>query len=592
MSSLTQRRAHVESLRPWVEMDVVSEADAAVAAALADICGESSPSVLLAVALAVGAPRSGHTAVNLELVKDHAVSRVERSEPDAVEAVLALPWPTDASDWRESIEQSPLVTADHAPIVVDHGLVYLRRFHTAEVRVADQIASLAANECEVPPTDLVSSVLGLSDSQRQAVERCCSARLGVLTGAPGTGKTRTVAAILAALLAVKPDLVIGAAAPTGKAAARMAGSLSESVSYLAASGESSIESAAIAIGAIQPTTVHRLLGVRRGSDEFWHHSGNTLPHDVVVIDEASMLSLSLIDSLLDAMRPGSRIILVGDAMQLASVDAGSVLGDIAGAPGVVGMRVAELTETHRFDADSQIGRFAAAILAHDVELAQTVLGELDAQQRSLDEQIANEPMLQITADLSVMSNLLIQHGMSLVEHARHDPTDAVNQLDAMRVLCAHRTGPFGVSYWNQYTQRLLSDAGAHVGHHDVGRPVMVTANDPTSGLFNGDVGVVVATPGGSRIAFPGADQPSLAPTTLEHLETVYAMTIHKSQGSEFDHVVVVLPPAQSRLATRELLYTAVTRAKRRVTLIGTIESVIAAMNRTSLRMSALRQRLV
>jgi len=203
----------------------------------------------------------------------------------------------------------------------------------------------------------------------------------------------------------------------------------------------------------------------------------------------------------------------------------------------------------------------------------------------------DEPMLQITTDLSVMSNLLIQHGTLLVDHARRDPTEAVNQLDAMRVLCAHRTGPFGASYWNQYTQRLLSDAGARVGHHDVGRPVMVTANDPTSGLFNGDVGVIVATDGGSRIAFPGSDNPALAPTTLEHLETVYAMTIHKSQGSEFDHVVVMLPPAQSPLATRELLYTAVTRAKRRVTLIGTIESVIAAMNRTSLRMSALRQRL-
>jgi exodeoxyribonuclease V alpha subunit len=304
-----------------------------------------------------------------------------------------------------------------------------------------------------------------------------------------------------------------------------------------------------------------------------------------------MLSLSLIDSLLDAMRPGSRIILVGDAMQLASVDAGSVLGDIAGAPGVVGMRVAELTETHRFDTDSQIGRFAAAILAHDVELAQTVLGELDAQQQSFDEQSTDQPMLQLTSDLSVMSDLLIRHGMSLIEHAQRDPTAAVNQLDAMRVLCAHRTGPFGVSYWNQYTQRLLSDAGARVEHHDVGRPVMVTANDPTSGLFNGDVGVIVATDGGSRIAFPGSDNPALAPTTLEHLETVYAMTIHKSQGSEFDHVVVVLPPAQSPLATRELLYTAVTRAKLRVTLIGTIESVIAAMNRTSLRMSALRQRL-
>ena len=218
----------------------------------------------------------------------------------------------------------------------------------------------------------VSNVLHLSQNQQHAVEVCGRARLGVLTGPPGSGKTRTVAALVADEFVGSPTARVALAAPTGKAAARMAESVAESIDLLSAADDEPIVAAASALQLVVPSTVHRLLGAR-GSDSFRYDLHNPLPFDLIVVDEASMLSLPLVDALLQALHPTARLVFVGDAGQLASVDAGSVLGDIAGADGPIHTCVAELTETHRFPTDSVIGQFSSAVLRGDSDAAAHVL---------------------------------------------------------------------------------------------------------------------------------------------------------------------------------------------------------------------------
>ena len=436
----------------------------------------------------------------------------------------------------------------------------------------------------------VSNVLHLSRNQQHAVEVCGRARLGVLTGPPGSGKTRTVVALVADEFVTSPTARVALAAPTGKAAARMAESVAESIDVLSAADDEPIVAAASALQLIVPSTVHRLLGAR-GSDRFRYDVHNPLPFDLIVVDEASMLSLPLVDALLQALHPTARLVLVGDAGQLASVDAGSVLGDIAGADGPIHTCVAELTETHRFPADSVIGQFSSAVLQGDSDAAVHVLDEaLGTSALSTSE--IDGIVLEMLEEPADVDQFVRDHAVSLVTKASDgDIAGALRQLDAFRVLCAHRRGSFGVDGWNFRAERLLERAEVQTRGHYPGQPIIVTANDLSRRLFNGDVGVVVKDERGLRVAFPNSDLPLVEPVSLSDHATVHAMTIHKSQGSEFDHVVVVLPPDGSRLATRELLYTAVTRARRRVTLVGSRASVLAALSRSERRVSGLRNRL-
>jgi exodeoxyribonuclease V alpha subunit len=587
---LDARRPLTASLTDWVTAGVLTEGDAMIAASLADLAGitpDTDPSVLLALALAVRAPRSGHVAIELADIHDQVLAEMEQIDPDTVDAAAALPWPTDPASWLRAVTESPLCAGDGSPLVVDLGLVYLRRFHAHETRVADRVRTLATGE--VPAAgrvDVVSEALGLDAGQRAAVERCLSRRLGVLTGGPGTGKTRTVAALLAVLLDGSPDLRIALAAPTGKAAARMGESLADSVGLLAASGDAGLADIAGRIGEVTPSTIHRLLGVRPGGAGFRHDSRRRLPHQVVIIDEASMVSLPLMDAVLDALADGARLVLVGDAGQLASVDAGSVLGDIAAAGGAVSECVAELTASRRFPTESRIGRLAAAIRAGDGAAASAVLDE------PVDD-AADGVRVRLVTTVGPVVDEVGEHARRVVDAARHgDAAGAVTALDDLRVLCAHRRGRAGVAHWTRLAEDMITAGGHSTSGMYPGRPVIVTRNDPARVLFNGDVGVAVRTADGVRVAFAAEGEPRLiAPSHLDAVETVHAMTIHKSQGSEFDHVVVVLPSADSRLATRELLYTAVTRARRSVTLVGDAAMVAAAIARSAARTSGLARRL-
>ena len=571
---MSARRELLQQLQPWREAGVLDAAEVHIASSLASRVGESRPHVVLALALAVAAPRSGHVALDPEHARESAMREAERVDDDARATVAALAWPVETAAWLREVQDSPL-TPD--VLRVEHGLIYLRRFHDLEISVADRLIALASEPTSAPEAiDDLSERMHLDDGQRQAVRTCLASRLGVLVGGPGTGKTRTVATILAALLRdenAAPRIAL--AAPTGKAAARMG----ESIANAAALLEESDPDLADSMRQIRPSTVHRLLGVRRGSAAFRHNASDPLHHDVVIIDEASMMSLPLSASLLEALSASTRLILVGDPDQLASVEAGSVLADLVAARGPISSCVAELTANHRFGAGSAIGELAAAVRRGDVE----------GTRRALD----TGGGASLHSSGSTARSIVEPVALAMRQAAlAGDQTLAAEQLDSVRVLCAHRRGPAGVARWNSLVESWLGDVRPFSDY--AGRPVMVTVNDAPRRLFNGDIGVVVEQPetGALEVVIPDGESTWHVPRVhLGRVETVHALTIHKSQGSEFDRVVVVLPSADSLLATRELLYTAITRARSSVTLIGSLDAVLAAVSRPTRRASGLRARL-
>jgi exodeoxyribonuclease V alpha subunit len=571
---MSARRELLQQLQPWREAGVLDAAEVHIASSLASRVGESRPHVVLALALAVAAPRSGHVALDPEHARESAMREAERVDDDARATVAALAWPVETAAWLREVQDSPL-TPD--VLRVEHGLIYLRRFHDLEISVADRLIALASEPTSAPEAiDDLSERMHLDDGQRQAVRTCLASRLGVLVGGPGTGKTRTVATILAALLrdeGATPRIAL--AAPTGKAAARMG----ESIANAAALLEKSDPDLADSMRQIRPSTVHRLLGVRRGSAAFRHNASDPLHHDVVIIDEASMMSLPLSASLLEALSASTRLILVGDPDQLASVEAGSVLADLVAARGPISSCVAELTANHRFGAGSAIGELAAAVRRGDVE----------GTRRALD----TGGGASLHSSGSTARSIVEPVALAMRQAAlAGDQTLAAEQLDSVRVLCAHRRGPAGVARWNSLVESWLGDVRPFSDY--AGRPVMVTVNDAPRRLFNGDIGVVVEQPetGALEVVIPDGESIRHVPRVhLGRVETVHALTIHKSQGSEFDRVVVVLPSADSLLATRELLYTAITRARSSVTLIGSLDAVLTAVSRPTRRASGLRARL-
>jgi exodeoxyribonuclease V alpha subunit len=415
--------------------------------------------------------------------------------------------------------------------------------------------------------------------------------------------------------------LIALAAPTGKAAARLEEAVHEAARVLPvgrAIGERLL--------GLEASTIHRLLGWRPDSrSRFRHHRGQRLPHDVVVVDETSMVSLSLMARLIESIRPEARLILVGDPGQLASIEAGAVLGDIvgpggdgaaspgrgrsarrpeAGGPVIAGRAEADaagigagivvLDRIHRFGGG--IARAAEAIRRGDGD---GLVAELRA---------GREGVLWIATDLTEPGDSeaalapvrarAVAAGRAVAAAARAgEASAALAALASFRVLCAHRRGGQGVARWNARIEGWMAaevDGFVPDGRWWVGRPLLVTENDYELALYNGDTGVIVRAAGGDRVvaAFERRGEIlEFSPTRLGALETVYAMTIHKSQGSQYDTAAVLLPGPASRLLTRELLYTAATRARRVLILAGTEEAIRAAVARPAARASGLRQRL-
>lgn len=526
----------------------------------------------------------------------------------------------DVDACRSTLQRSGLCAdgAEPSPLVLEGDRLYLYRFHAAERRLAAALrARIGAGNGE-PVSEISDATASLfracfrpdtggeTDWQAVAAAAALRNRLTVITGGPGTGKTYTVARVLALLLSEEPSLRIAVAAPTGKAAARLAESLRDGAAKLPVSD---------AIRAALPRdgqTLHRLLGYQPWTDRFAHGPSHHLAEDVIVVDEASMVDLLMMDALFAAVRPDARIILLGDQDQLASVDTGYVLGDVCRAAEACGdahgagfagwcerlggqrldatgdvppLRdaVVRLRRSYRFEKHPGIGALADAIRLGE---AGDVLAVLASEQYP---DIARaEPVGRIAELLEPIAPRIEAY------LAAPDAESALEHLGAFRVLCALRDGRSGVTGVNDAIERWLRQRGLIRGRAEWyhGRPVLVTANDPASGLYNGDVGVTRQENGRSVVYFPVRDGVrGFAPARVPAHATAWAMTVHKSQGSEFDQVLLMLPAEDSRVLTRELLYTGVTRARERVTIFGSPAIIRAATERTTARASGLAARL-
>jgi exodeoxyribonuclease V alpha subunit len=551
---------------------LLTAADVHVAQRLTALAGDTDERVALAAAMATAVVHRGSVGVDLAAVRDLA--------PE-------LPWP-DPEGWRTAVAASGAVA--QGALRVDQGLVYLDRYHGLEVQVHDDLVERAGRPAPDVDEDALATALdrvfpdAAYDEQRAAIAAAARRWTTVLTGGPGTGKTTTVAGLLAVLAdqaAVRGRrLSVALAAPTGKATARLQESVDTEAARFPADDRDRL-------AGLESLTLHRLLGFRPdNTTRFRHHRGNRLKYDVVVVDESSMVELLMMGRLLEALRPDTRLVLVGDPDQLSSVGAGAVLGDLVrGYAGRPDSPVVSLTRTHRFG--EEIGELARALRDGDADAVMAVL-RAGGERVRFEETDEPEPVL--------APGLLRAADAVRVAAEAGDDAAALAALDRHRLICAHRDGPRGVAHWNRLVERGLAQAAGldFWPRWYPGRPILVTTNDYGLGIYNGETGVVVRRPDGALrglVPSTGGRVLDFATTRLAEVETMHALTVHKSQGSQADHVTVLLPEADSRLLSRELFYTAVTRARETVRIVGTEAEVRAAVGRRAERATGLRSRL-
>lgn len=617
---------------------VLGTADVHVAAALMRIGGRdlaaasaADECVALGAALCVRALRSGSVCVDLTAdplmwaPDDDAADATPTTTGDdtSATATAALPWP-GAEQWLAAAGGHPLVargtgSGDDRPLRLVGPLLYLQRYWGDEQQVRSQLEqrALARPVAEADVIDALARLFPADGPDRQRLAAACAALRGItiVAGGPGTGKTTTVARIVALLRHLEgPRLTVALAAPTGKAAARLQEAVAGAASAMAAPDRQ-------LVGAPEAATLHRLLGWRPDSQgRFRHDRLNPLPHDVVIVDETSMVSLPMMARLLEAVRPDARLVLVGDPDQLASIEAGAVLSDLVATPrepagATAAPLAAALARVCPHDGD-QSGAAAASGVVHldrnyrfgravalladairqgdaDAVLAVLRAGHDDVQFLDPDAAGGLPTALPPRVAEPIRAEVTAQAGAVREAAAAGDAVRALGHLEDHRVLCARRDGPYGASHWSDLIESwTTSDDTAHGGGDPfpAGRPLLVTANDYTIGLYNGDTGVIIALPeGGTRAAFARGDSyVLLPPARLDGVQTLHAMTIHRGQGSQFRSVTVVLPPVGSSLLTRELLYTAVTRARETVRLVASESAVRAAVEQPVRRASGLR----
>ena len=487
-----------------------------------------------------------------------------------------------SSPMLESMRQCPAVggPGEDKPLILDTaGRLYFHRYWHYESRLAHRLQEQAESKIEVPPPDLLqrtlSSLFPGAPAQRRAAQTAANRALCLISGGPGTGKTTTVAGLLAALLTWRQDLQIELAAPTGKAAARMQQALAQAGSRLPISRQ---------VRELMPAsaqTLHRLLGYRANSVNFRHHRDNPLAADVVVVDEASMIDLALMTKLLEAVSPETRLILLGDKDQLASVEAGAVLGEICAAgESVLTENIVFLDRSYRFDAAAGLGKMAQAINAGQTEEVLALLRDPSTPDITLYE----------TGSLRDLALPELQRQLQPWRQCC-DPAEGLAAFERFQVLCVHRQGRFGLTCLNRSLERGLINS-IRIPDWYPGRPVMILENHYRAGLYNGDIGIAGMGRRGLRVFFPQDSAIGhFLPARLPAHQTAYAMTVHKAQGSEFDEIVLILPPPDSPLLTRELLYTAVTRARHRVTVLGSAQALAKAVSCPTKRFSGLRDQL-
>lgn len=587
----------------------ITDLDLHFARLMGRLAASAEPALLLASALVSNRTGQGHVCLPLRTLAGRELGGWRAPH---------------LGDWLDALRATPVVgwPGEFTPLVLDRqGRLYLHRYWRYERDLAAALSSRAALAAAVDETALEDGIRRLfgpppaePDGQRLAAALALLRRLCIITGGPGTGKTTTVVRILALLLEQAGDdpLRIALAAPTGKAAGRLMEAIRAAKARLPVA-----ESVRAAIPE-QAMTLHRLLGMRADGNGFRHHRDNPLPVDVLVVDEASMVDLALMARLVDALPETARLILLGDRDQLASVEAGAVLAGICGDSGsgiagygpelarrleritgqpaacaaglpAVADCLAALTRSHRFQADSGIGALARAVNAGDSGAALALLRA---------GRYADLAWLEPAGDWrAALAERLVDGYRPYLTALRDgaEPATLFDAFNAFRVLCAQREGPFGTLTLNERARAWLAQAGLVSAHGEwyPGRPVMVMRNDYGLQLFNGDVGLTVAGADGLRVLFLDADgRPRwLPPSRLPPVEPVFAMTVHKSQGSEFDAVLLLLGDTPIPLHSRELVYTGLTRARARVELWAAARVLEQAAARRVERASALAERL-
>lgn len=653
-------------LSTWSERGWLRELDRALAQLFAELDPQTSPLLLLGAALASHQLGQGHVCLDLAATlanPDFTLSLPPEGE-DAEEAMI-LPSQVLAGlsleSWLAACTGSSLLESEGAPLVLSGTCLYMRRYWNYERQVAGDIArrlqanaaapaDLAARLASLFPEPLMVDGQRLTDWQKLACAMAAQGRFTLITGGPGTGKTTTVVRLLALLqeaaMATGEPLRLSLAAPTGKAAARLTESIGAQVQSLALDERVREQIPTLV------TTLHRLLGSRPGSRHFRHDAANPLPLDVLVVDEASMIDLEMMASLLDALPAHARLILLGDKDQLASVEAGAVLGDLcreaesggyseatrawlesqtgerledpALVPGdkALAQHIVMLRHSRRFGSGSGIGRLARAVNQGDAQTARATLAtgadDLHVLRLSGEQDRALERLLIEGQGVGESRPQGYAHYLQVMQAQRPAP-DADSQawdrwagnvlaaFDQFQLLCAVRKGAWGVGALNEriaealVRRNLLEQA---YGWYE-GRPVLVTRNDYSLGLMNGDIGIALRLPEPPeypgapvrevlRVVFPRNDGSGalrhILPSRLSAVETVFAMTVHKSQGSEFAHCALILPDNLNPVLTKELVYTGITRARHWFSLIESRAGIFEqAVQRRVERRSGLRE---
>jgi exodeoxyribonuclease V alpha subunit len=663
-------------LNLWTGQGLLRHIDSAFAAQVLRLDAHASPALMVAAAVLAHMEGRGHTCLSVAELCQPPVALLgwPAAAVDGAQGLKAL-WahlPATLADWQTSLQaalqgHSPSVGVRLAdapdqgqPLVLggssDAPLLYLRRYAGYEQRVGQSLLQRASEPLAVPeaaarewldrffvpnPEEPNPQAHNLTDWQKVACAVALRARLSVITGGPGTGKTYTAARLLALLLALHPDgspLRVALAAPTGKAAARLKQSIDDALTRLPVPADAGLDLSALIAHMGPARTLHSLLGARPDTRQFRHHAANPLDVDVLIVDEASMVHLEMMDALLQALPPTARLVLLGDKDQLASVEAGAVLGDlcqdaaagrysaataqfvqrVAGqtlaaefvlpdpAP-VLAQQTVMLRQSRRFK--GTIGQLALAVNRGDAAAARACLGGPDnavtspvlALQPSSPQAVC-ALALGATGKPSYAEYLrLMQTGpaeqgaeVSIEIHGQW-VSSVLKAFERFRILCAVHQGDWGTQSLNAAVQKALADAGLLQVKGDwyEGRPVMVTRNDAQLGVFNGDVGVVLPnTEGKPKVWFlDGEALRSVSVMRLAQVDTAFVMTVHKSQGSEFEHTALVLPPGGAELLSRELAYTGITRAREQFTLIEAEAGLLeAAIHRPSVRASGLAQR--
>ena len=569
MRSEVHDQALVRALRT---AGLLSDFDIRFAEALCRIANEPSPQAQLAVAMANRQARAGHTCFSLSEDPRAAIEGAD----------LSVRWPSP-QDWKE-LDASLLLASSKSdsPLVRDeHGRVFLRRYWALEQSVASQLSRRLLDR-DTDATDDIERELGellgsrLTPEQRDAIALSLREPCTLISGGPGTGKTFTVVGTLA--LYIQNALGRGQAppkilvmAPTGKAAARLSESLRRNRDLLACSDDvrSAIPTEAV--------TIHRALGARRRGRGFAYDADRPLSADMVVIDEASMIDLALMDALLKAVPPSAKLVMLGDPDQLSSVEAGSVFADLCDFAGTTGaIPIARLTTVHRYESGSGIARLAEAVRKQSAEEALALLK--DKQVEDVHLMSASElPTVQRNAARSLQA-VLQSETVELQLEA----------LKANQVLCAHRRGPSGAQSFNVAVLRHLTRLQ---GFSPGIEPIIIERNDHDLELYNGDVGLLRRDQEAAFFTGAQGQARHVPQALLPQHDLAFAISIHKSQGSEFGEVTVVLPEEDSPLMTRELLYTAITRAKERVHMVSTEASLRRAIERHGRRQSGLEDAL-